>query len=166
MKNRDDLGIQYLYDQYANMIFGLIFRMVKRQDIAENVLQDTFLKVWNRIDTFDASKGKFLTWIFNIARNTAIDTLRSKSYQQETKLSTLEVSQLDNQTKYSATLKVDHLDIREIVGRLDVKYRKIIELVYFGEYTHVEVSKELKIPLGTVKSRIRKAFSELKIMLA
>lgn len=160
---RDLAGMDMLYDKYSKYIFGLIREVVKKEDVSELVLQDTFLKVWDKIDTFSAEKGRLLTWIMNIARNTAIDMTRSKHYKQ-----TLRLISLDNATPDeipASSVKMEHMDLKDIVGKLDKKYRDLIQLVYFKGYTHVEVSEELGIPLGTVKSRIRKAFSELRGIL-
>ncbi len=152
-----------LYDQYGNYIYNLVYKIVKLEDVAEHVLQDTFLKIWNKIDSFNKEKGRFVTWIINIARNTAIDAIRSKHYKQSLKLISLEniPTRIENSTK----IKVENLDIKDIVGKLDKKYSEIIYLIYFKGYTHIETSKKLKIPLGTIKSRVRKAFSDLRIIL-
>lgn len=163
LQHKDIKGIDALYDQYGSYIYGFIIKIVKLDDVAENVLQDTFLKVWNKIDSFNIEKGRFVTWVINIARNTAIDTIRSKHYKQSLKLISLEHA--PQRIEYSTKIKVDNLDIKDIVGKLDKKYSEIIHLVYFKGYTHAEASKKLQIPLGTVKSRVRKAFSDLKIIL-
>ena len=161
---RDIKGIDALYDNYSPYLFGIICEIIQMEDMAEHVLQDTFLKVWNKIDTFAFSKGTFLTWMLNIARNTAIDMRRSKNYKQTLKLIHLEKSTASKETKIPG-LTVEHLDIKDIVSTLDLKYKELIELVYFNGYTHSEVAKKLNMPLGTVKTRIRKAFQELRIIL-
>lgn len=158
---KDEKGLEALYGLYANSLFGLIFNIVKHNDLAEIVLQDTYLKVWNKIDTYSAEKGKFITWLMNIARNTSIDMLRSKNYNQMIRLTQLE-EVIRNQEKFEIQENLDNLDLKEFVAKLDEKCRVIVELVYFKGYTGSEVAKELGIPLGTVKSRIRKAFIDLR----
>ncbi|MEM8908954.1 MAG: RNA polymerase sigma factor [Bacteroidota bacterium] len=162
IRRRDSKGIELLYDHYANFIYGLIHKIVKVDDVADLVLQDTFLKVWEKIDAYDQYKGRFLTWVLNVAKNTAIDMLRSKQYREGSKLTSLD--QLPGRPA-KTEIRVDDIGIKEVVNRLDRKYQIIIDLIYFNGFTYAETAKELGIPLGTVKSRVRKAFSELRILL-
>ncbi|MFK8006469.1 MAG: RNA polymerase sigma factor [Saprospiraceae bacterium] len=161
---KEEKGLEALYELYGNCLFGLIYNIIKHNDFAEIVLQDTFLKIWNKIDTYSPEKGKFLTWSMNIARNTSIDMLRSKNYNQMIKLTALDEI-VSHQEKIQIKENLDNLDLKEFVAKLDKKCREIIELVYFKGYTGSEVAKELNIPLGTVKSRIRKGFIDLRTIL-
>lgn len=162
LRRRNKQGISSLYANYSRLLYGVIFRIVKRQDLAENVLQDVFLKVWQNIDSYDTSKGRFIGWVMNIARNAAIDLVRSKNYRND--LVTDGVEAAVAQPSVSG-VNVDHIGLKEVVEKLDPKYRQLIDLLYFEGYTQAEVSDELSIPLGTVKSRVRKAFSELRTLL-
>lgn len=161
LRKRDIRGMDALYDQYGRYIFGMISKIIQNNEIAETVLQDTFLKIWDKIESFSAEKGRFITWMINIARNTAIDMTRSKYYKQTSKLISLENVPVNTEIT-DMGVKVEHLDIRDIVSSLDKKYCEIIQLIYFKGYTHMEVSEELGIPLGTVKGRVRKAFKDLR----
>lgn len=163
ISQRDIKGMDALYAQYGDYIYNLVYKIVKLDHAAEHVLQDTFLKAWNKIDSFSSKKAKFSTWIINIARNTAIDMLRSKHYKQSLKLISLEYIPMDR-TK-TPGLKIETLDIKDIVHKLDEKYRIVIDMVYFKGFTHSETAKRLQIPLGTVKSRVRRAFKDLRIVL-
>ena len=161
---RDPKGINVLYDQYAELIYGLICKIVKIEDVADIVLQDTFLKIWKKIDTYHSYKGRFLTWVLNIARNTAIDMLRSKNYRESRQLT--DFQGLPHEVLSNGMeIRVDDIGIRELVTRLDPKYTTIIELIYFNGYTYAEASETLNLPLGTVKSRARKAFRDLRTLL-
>lgn len=162
---RDERAIDFLYHRYATPILGLVYKIVKHQDYSEIVLQDTILKVWNKIDSFCQKKGCFFTWLMNIARNTAIDMLRSKNYKQMLALINLETlaSKKQDHSVYSVDTTIENLDVRSFVSKLDRKSQEVIELVYFQGYTGPEVSRELGIPLGTVKSRIRKGFKDLRV---
>lgn len=162
LQNRDKKGISALYQNHSRLLYGVILRIVKMQDIAENVLQDVFVKIWKNIESYDVSKGRFLAWAMNISRNAAIDMVRSKNYkkQQQTTIIDNNINQ-----QFSSEMKVDDIGVREVVSKLDIKYKSLINLLYFEGYTQMEVAEKLDIPLGTVKSRVRKAFSELRILL-
>ena len=163
LRNRDIRAMDPLYDQYGNYIYGLVCKIISCEEIAETVLQDTFLKVWNKIETFSIEKGRFITWMINIARNTAIDMVRSKYYKQTAKLTSLE-HVANNAGNIDLGIRIEHLDIRDIVSDLGDKYGEVIELIYFEGYTQTEVAEELGIPLGTVKGRVRKAYKDLRII--
>ena len=77
LKAKDKSELEYLYDHYSGALYGVIFRILKKEEIAEEVLQDVFLKIWERFESYDASKGKLFTWLLNVARNQAIDKTRS-----------------------------------------------------------------------------------------
>ena len=163
LKNKDQRGIKILYQYYSPLIYGLIFKIVKREDAAEDALQDAFLKVWRNIDSYDRSKGKFIAWVIRVARNAAIDAKRSKFERQNTRFVPFtEVIKTDSTLSFE--LKVEHIGIREKLELLEKPYRDVIELTFFCGMTHTEAAKELNLPLGTVKSRIRKAFKELRII--
>lgn len=154
-------GMEALYDQYGSYIFGLIYEIIRQEDLAESVLQDTFLKVWTKIDSYSSKKGRFLTWMMNIARNTAIDMTRSKNYKQTLKLISLDSVGSESRTT-NTDVRMENIDVRDIVFGLDDKYKSVIDLVYFQGFTHAEAAKQLNLPLGTIKSRVRKALSELR----
>ncbi len=164
LRQKDKEGMRWLYRSYGKVVFGVICRIVKMEDIAENVLQDALLKVWNNIESYDLSKGRFLSWILKIARNTAIDKVRSKTYQQSLKSHPIDPA-MSSDPRFATTPDTAHIDVRNKVGNLEEKYRQLIEMTYFEGYTHVEVAERLELPLGTVKGRIRKALSELRKVL-
>lgn len=159
LQQQDRAAVGELYDAYGGALFGVVLRIVHSRELAEQVLQDTFVKVWRNISSYDASKGRLFTWLLNIARNTAIDVTRSAHFQQSRK-----TDSLDNlvHTPGGESLNPDHLGLREVVGRLDAKYQLLIDLVYFKGYTQEEAAEETGIPLGTIKTRLRYAISELR----
>ena len=165
LRRKDKVGMEILYDRYASKIYGIIRQIIRYEDYAENVLNDSLLKVWKNIDSYNPNKGRFLTWMINIARNTAIDEVRSKRFSGSSRMTDFEDDNVMN-PDFSYEFSIDNLDVKDIVNRLDDKYKNIIDLIYFGGYTQMEVSEELDIPLGTVKGRVRKAFHELRILLA
>ena len=165
MLRKDIRGIELLYERYNAFLYGLIVEIVKFEDLSEIVLQDTFMKIWLKVDQFSIEKGRFSTWIMNIARNTAIDMMRSKNYKQTLKLISLDSIPVGN-LHSTIQIQVENIDLQDIVAKLAPKYKSIIDLVYFRGYTQVEVAKELEIPLGTVKSRTKKAFAVLRNILS
>jgi len=159
LQQQDRAAIGELYDAYGDALFGVVLRIVHSRELAEQVLQDTFVKVWRNVSSYDASKGRLFTWLLNIARNTAIDVTRSAHFQQSRKTDSIENLL---HTPGGDALNPDHVGLREVVDRLDDKYRLLIELVYFKGYTQEEAAEETNIPLGTIKTRLRYAIAELR----
>ena len=161
LTQRDKRAVSVAYQNYADALFGIIIRVVKSNEIAEEVLQDTFLKIWNNASKFDESKGRLFTWFANIARNSAIDMVRSAKYQQIKKTDSLENS-VNNNIALNTNLEIKDAGLEKVINSLDEKYRQIIDKLYFEGYSHSELAKEMGIPLGTVKSRLRLAIKELR----
>jgi len=159
-KEKDAVGI--LYDKYSGFLFGLINRIVPLETEAEDIMQDAFVKIWKNINSYDKSKGKLITWMANICRNLAIDKLRSKDYKNSKQNQDIEnyVNIAENERNIS--FKPEHVGVREMLDKLLPEQRAIIDLVYFQGYTQSDASEKLGIPLGTVKTRIRSAISQLR----
>lgn len=155
-------GYEVLFDNYGAMLLGVISRIVKNDADAENLLQDCFVKIWRNIGSYDKIKGRFATWIINIARNTAIDFTRSKYFSQRRENQSLDTLVSSTVNIREESLSPDTLDVRQIVGKLTPQYRQIIEWMYFEGYTQLEISETFNIPLGTVKTRTRLAMNELR----
>lgn len=162
LKGQETIAIQALYDMYSAALLGVIFRIVQHSEIAEDLLQDTFIKIWHSAESYDSSKGRLFTWMINIARNLAIDKIRSKDFKNASKNQDLEnnVDFIDLQRK--VTFNADTLGIRDMVTALKPEFNSVLNMVYFKGYTHVEAAEELNLPLGTVKTRIRMAIMELR----
>ncbi|MEQ8907892.1 MAG: sigma-70 family RNA polymerase sigma factor [Vicingaceae bacterium] len=161
LRQRDKAGMEHLYDHYSEALFGVIFRIVRKNDVAEDLLQKTFVKIWKKIDFYDDKKGRLFTWMLNIARNNAIDYTRSKEFKKNTKVQSIDYTVYNN-TSQRETQKTDTIGLDKIVDDLEPKYKELIDLVYFKGYTQQEISDELDIPLGTVKTRIRKGLQKLR----
>lgn len=158
--------MSYLYDHYSAALFGVVVRIVKQEAVAEEVLQDIFLKIWDRIQYFDSSKGRLFTWMLNIARNQAIDKTRSREISQLRKTDDLEnfVYQIDR-TDFGQT-SIDAIGLKEVMQKLPDEQRFVVEQLYLKGYTQSEVAEEFNIPLGTVKTRLRMAMNELRTILS
>ena len=165
LKQQSREGFNYLYRQYAPVLYGVIIKVVYDEQTAQDVLQDVFVKIWNNIGQYDNNKGRLYTWMLNIARNAGIDKLRSKGEIMNSKIQTGEnvVSNLE-QSK-SIEQSVDAIGLRKMVNNLKPEFETIVNLAYFQGYTLDEISKTLEIPLGTVKTRMRNAMKQLREIL-
>ena len=160
--NREKVAIEALYDMYSASLYGVISRIVIDTPTAEDVLQETFVKIWNSFSSYSADKGRLFTWMVNIARNLAIDKIRSKDFKNQAKNHELEnnVTFIDEQR--NTVYKPELMGIKDLVATLKPEQKSILDLVYFKGYTHVEAAEELGIPLGTIKTRLRMAIIELR----
>ncbi|ASO07618.1 RNA polymerase sigma factor [Arenibacter algicola] len=166
-QKKDADAFQKLYNMYSENICGVINTIVKNNSVAEEICQDVFMKAWNNAESYNASKGRFFTWILNIARNAAIDEIRSKSHKNSKKNLSADyfVGILESMTD-SEEGKEDIIGLKKLLVNLKDKCIEIIELLYFKGLTQKEVSKELDIPLGTVKTRNRSCISQIRTNMA
>jgi len=150
-----------IYDHFAGALLGIISRIVKNEEQAEDILQDVFLKIWNSSSSYDPKKSRLFTWMLNIARNTSIDYLRSKQGQFDK--TALSVDKLNVVHENSDThVHLEHIGLKKLVNELKNEQKEIIDLAFFEGYTQNEIADKLQIPLGTVKTRCRKAISTLR----
>ncbi|WP_420574060.1 RNA polymerase sigma factor [Kordia sp.] len=164
-QNKDAKAFESLYEMYNESIFGVIYTIVKNEDIATEVMQDVFIKAWNKSDTYAAGKGRFFTWLLNIARNTAIDKVRSKSFKKAQQNLDVDFFVHSIETNDSLEQQTDTIGLKKYVEKLAEKCKQIINFIYFKGYTQKETAETLEIPLGTVKTRNRNCISELRKML-
>jgi len=162
LKAKNETALVQVYDRYYASLSGIIFKYVNDVELTEELIQETFVKIWLHIDSYDHSKGRLFTWMVNIARNLSIDKLRSADYKTSQKTEVLDNSVHNNNLNHSEQLRIDHIDMAEIVQRLRPEQKNLIDLIYFKGYTQAEVADKLKIPLGTVKTRVRAAIVELR----
>ena len=165
LQRKDRSAFEYLYDHYSGALLGVISRIIKKEELAEEILQDVFLKVWDRIETYDATKGKLFTWMLNIARNQAIDKTRSKEFSKGKKTDDIEtlVSKVDR-SEFSET-RIEAIGLQELLKSLPEEQRFVIDQHYLKGYTQAEMAEEFNLPLGTVKTRMRLAMIELRNLL-
>ena len=140
---KDDRSFTLLYDNYSKSLYGVIFTLIKDREEAEDVLQEVFVKIWKNIDSYNESKGRLYTWMLNIARNTSIDKLRSKGFNNNLKNLSADnfVHILDDNSK--TINKIDAIGIKEFIKKLKPKCIQIIDLLFFKGYTQQETSDEL-----------------------
>ncbi|MGB5377274.1 RNA polymerase sigma factor [Muriicola sp.] len=156
---RNDKAISLLYDHYGDTLFGVAYKVVKDEELAQDIVQESFVKIWKKSDTYDPSKAKLFTWLFRITRNTAIDKLRSVKTKTDKEI------QIDNSNVYKIgvdSIRPELMDIQENLDKIESKYQIVLDALFFQGMTQQEASEELDIPLGTIKSRLKIGLRELK----
>jgi RNA polymerase sigma-70 factor (ECF subfamily) len=162
-QRKDKAAFEQLYNMYAENICGVINAIVQNSALSEEICQDVFVKIWNKAASYNSSKGRFFTWILNIARNAAIDELRSKSHKnQKLNLSTTYFVGILENPRDEEDNGINIERIGKFINKLKQKCIELIDLIYFKGYTQKEVSETLNIPLGTVKTRNRSCISQLR----
>lgn len=159
IKAKQEDGLRLLYANYSDVLFGMAFRVLKSEPFAEDALQQAFLKIWNSIESYDANKSTFFTWMAAIVKNTAIDISRLKSFQKETKTETIDPLVHKTENNFIDT---DKIDVKSLLDGMDEKYRIVLEYLYLRGFSQSELSKELDLPLGTIKTRCKKAIDLLR----
>lgn len=162
LRKKEEQAYSYLYDNYSGALHGVIKQVVQDGELANDVLQETFVNIWRRIETYDEAKGRLFTWMLNIARNAAIDKTRSKGFQQG-----LRQTPLDGEVIHASVKPgIDDYGLKKQLLKLKDEQRLLIDLSYYQGYTHEQIAQALHIPLGTVKTRIRSALTQLRLLLA
>ncbi|GLU56660.1 hypothetical protein Dfri01_61210 [Dyadobacter frigoris] len=160
LKRNERAAFEFLYDHYSGALFNIICKTLRDEERAADVMQESFLKIWKNIASYNPEKGRLFTWILNIARNGAIDAARVEG--RKPIMDDIENRSVQNEPDVSGELSTTSSEIKSIVNMLRPERKILIDMAYFQGYTHEEISEELQIPLGTVKSRIRTALQELK----
>jgi RNA polymerase sigma factor (sigma-70 family) len=156
---RDESAMAFFYKNYKQALHHTIWRIVRQDELAQDVLQETMLKFWLTFPTYDTSKGRLFTWALTIARNLAIDRLRAvrRIAQRTHSLTEEEALHLAAPTGF----RPEHIGVRDWLALLDPSDRHLLELLYLQGYTQAEAADELQLPLGTVKSRGRRIIQAL-----
>lgn len=164
LNEQDNDAFNYLYDNYSGALFTIINQIVPDKEMSGDVLQEVFINIWKKINTYDAAKGRLFTWMLNIARNAAIDKIRSKGYRDNQRTLPILETESSGMTM-SSNPTVSDVGLKKVLTTLNEESRKLIDLSYFQGFTHQEIAKMLGIPLGTVKTRIRTAIMQLRTMI-
>ncbi|MCX2486174.1 RNA polymerase sigma factor [Pedobacter sp. MR2016-24] len=162
LKNKSESGFKTLYENYSASLLGVICRIIPDESLAQDILQDAMILIWNNIDKYDVSKGRLFTWILKLTRNLAIDTLRSRRYTNKGRTDDLHDNFDAIDYMKSNTINTDIIGLRKLTTILPPKIFIVLDKVFFQGYTHVDAAKELNLPLGTVKSRINHAITALR----
>ncbi|HJT87273.1 MAG TPA: sigma-70 family RNA polymerase sigma factor [Bryobacteraceae bacterium] len=164
LRKRDPEALGELYDRYGRMVFGLILRIVQDRGIAEDLVQETFLRAWNRASGFDSEQGAVGPWLLAVARNRAIDYIRYRGRRPE---SSLELNETEHPALFAGAPS-DMLQfetakqIQDALARLGTQQREAIELAYFEGMSQTEIAERMGQPLGTVKTWMRRALQQMR----
>ncbi|MEO6071227.1 MAG: sigma-70 family RNA polymerase sigma factor [Chitinophagaceae bacterium] len=164
LKQKDEQAFSYLYDNYSAALYGVVKQIVTDAELGNDVLQEVFISIWRKIESYDPTKGRLFTWMLNVARNAAIDKTRSKGYQQH--LHHQPLLDDDNMMHVAVRPGVDDYGLKKVIYKLKDEQRMLIDLSYYQGFTHEQIAKALSIPLGTVKTRIRSALIQLRTLLS
>jgi RNA polymerase sigma-70 factor (ECF subfamily) len=165
LKGREPEAMNELYDRFGKVSFSVIVRIVKDAGVAEDLLQETFLKVWNRVDGFDQGRTAIGPWVLTIARNRAIDYLRSAD--SRVAQSSCDLEKLER-PRFFSDFEADYLNadqirlVRSAFIKLNENQRQVLELAYFEGLSQTEMANRLSQPLGTVKTWVRTALQTLR----
>lgn len=163
LKSKDEKGFQILYRNYSDVIYGIIIRMLKDHDESADMLQEVFIRIWSKIDSYDPGRGRLFTWMSNLTRNFVIDRIRSADYKNHR----LNYFVRDDRTttvdkQYNVEQNINAIGLVGLVEDLKENQRVLLQKIYFEGYTQVDLAEELEIPLGTLKTRVRAALKELR----
>ena len=169
LKARDPKAMSDLYDRYGRLAYSLICRVVRDTSAAEDLLQETFMRVWNRVNSFDGERGALGPWVLAVARNRAIDYVRSVSGRMQA--GAVDLDRIEHPAHFSdldaRALAIDRVRrLKNAFEKLTPNQRMVIELAYYEGMSQTEMAERLKQPLGTVKTWTRSALKILRDQLA
>lgn len=157
LQNKDEHALSKLYDKYSPAIYGVIIRMCKNEAQAQNLLQDTFMTVWEKSHQYNPEKGKFYTWAYRIAKNKVLNFLRKSNQLIQNE----DLSVYSNKEERE-DISIDRLALNGSFKKLEPHHQRALQLVYFQGLTHREAHEEMDVPLGTFKSYVQQALKKLR----
>ena len=169
---QDLTAFRTLYNRYSSLVYSASLRVLRDAGLAEDMVQEIFLRIWRKPESYVATRGKFATWLTSVTRNRAVDAIRSRNrrYRHETASPEEQEWDVPGDERDDPALTAEMSDQRRMILKalsgLPAEQRKVIELAYFGGLTQQEISEKLDQPLGTVKTRIRLGMQKLKMALS
>lgn len=158
LQNKDERALSLLYDKYSGAINSVILKMIKDEGEAQDLLQETFITVWDKADQYDSDKGRFYTWVYRIAKNKVLNVLRKKDLLIQTD----DFGVYANKEEDVSTIDPEFLKLKGAITTLETHHKNALELVYFNGLTHREAHKVMNVPLGTFKSYVKQALKQLR----
>lgn len=163
LADQDKGALKLIYENYAVILLNVILKIVKHEDIAKDVLQESLVKVWHKSASFDRKKGTLFTWLVRICRNSAIDKTRSRDFADRQKSNeALDIVFISDSLGSKSD---DDSSLKDLISELSVIQQQLINLSFFEGFTHPEISEQLNMPLGTVKTKIRNALLQLRSII-
>lgn len=157
LQTKDERALALLYDKYSGALYSVIIKMTRNETLSQDLLQETFMTIWDKAHQYNPDKGRFYTWTYRIAKNKVLNYLRKKDILIQTD----DLSVYKNKEE-PETINRDFLELNGAITKLEAHHQKAIELVYFNGLTHREAHAEMDVPLGTFKSYIQQALKQLR----
>lgn len=163
---RDESALEALYDGTLPKVYGLALKITRRHDLAEEVVEDTYMQAWQEAAKFDAARGPTIAWLMMICRSRAIDALRKLDVAESHPApETLQQTSAGGSPLDILLVLESESDIRNAMATLNAMQRQLIALAFFKGFTHEEIATQMSMPLGTVKSTVKRAQTKLKAIL-
>jgi RNA polymerase sigma-70 factor (ECF subfamily) len=166
--DRDERALTALYDATLSLVYGVVLRIVRRPSLAEEVVEDAYFQVWRQAARFDAQRGRALTWLLGMARSRAIDAVRREARFQHESLDVETAPEIADERPGADMLleaALGHADLHSALMQLNAQPRQLVALAFFRGLSHEEIANQTALPLGTVKSQIRRALITLREVL-
>jgi RNA polymerase sigma factor (sigma-70 family) len=162
LKNMDGSAMSALYRMYSDSLYRVISTIVVIEEVAQDLLQETFIKIWKSFKQYDPGKGRLYTWMARLARNLSIDYLRSVNYRNYTVSENLSESTQQIDQKFQVSYNPELIGVKDMTNILNEDQRLALDLIYFKGYTHVQAAEELNITVGILRSRLQSSITELR----
>ncbi|WP_299112844.1 RNA polymerase sigma factor [uncultured Winogradskyella sp.] len=157
LQAKDERALSLLYDKYSGALYSVIIKMTRDEGLSQDLLQETFITIWDKSYQYNPVKGRFYTWTYRIAKNKVLNYLRKNHILIQTD----DLSVYENKEE-PETINRNFLELNGAITKLDAHHQKAIELVYFKGLTHREAHAQMNVPLGTFKSYIQQALKQLR----
>jgi RNA polymerase sigma-70 factor (ECF subfamily) len=165
LRDRDAAAMEAIYDRHSRSVYSVLLRITRDPEIANELLQDTFIRLWRSAETYESARGTLAPWLLTLARNLALDHFRSKGEKQrkrEEKMEVLPIQSFAPQAEEWVDQRRVAVRVRYYVGELPDDQQKALQLAYFEGLSHSEIAQKLSKPLGTVKTWLRSALQQLR----
>jgi RNA polymerase sigma-70 factor (ECF subfamily) len=168
VREADARAFEVVFDRHGGVAFSLAYRMCGRRAMAEDVVQEAFLSLWRSGARYDRARGSVRSWVLSVVHNRAIDALRRGVVREGRTVDDEGLAErvaAPERTDVEVARREEAREVRGALGELPNEQRQVIELAYFGGFTHVQIASMLEVPIGTVKSRMRLGLTKLRILL-
>ena len=162
LQQRDERSFSIFYRNYATVLRNAIQRIVKSEEVAADLLQEVFVKIWLNLNQYNPAKGSLYTWAVNVAQHAALDKLRSKEHKDSQRNFPIADLLPTIDTVKKVEFSTDGIGVQSLVGQLKPIHRQVVDLFYFQGYSQAEIAQELNIPVGSTKTHLRKAIFALR----